>query len=98
MAMSFFPSGQGKAVRPLAVVSDPSVQLAAAKKAEWGHALILRLFETTGRRRIVTVRVPVANLEKRVDLQGFEIKTLRVDPRRRIWTETDLMEQPSMPK
>lgn len=93
MVLSFFPSGNGKAVLPLATVSDPAVQLVAAKKAEKGNALILRLFETTGRQRTFTITAPVVKLKKKITLQGFEIKTLRMDPRKRIWPETDLMEQ-----
>ena len=95
MALSFFPSGHAKAVLPLVEISDPAVQLVAAKKAEQGNALILRLFETTGRRRTVTLTAPVAKSKKRITMQGFEIKTLRLDPRRRTWRETDLMEAPA---
>jgi alpha-mannosidase len=94
MTLSFFPSGLGRRAAPLALLDDSAVQLVAVKKAERGQALILRLFETTGRARAVTLIVPVLKLKKKLALHGFEVKTFRLEPRQRIWTETDLMEKP----
>ncbi len=92
MALSFFPSGGGAKPRPFVTLSDGVVQLTAAKKAEKGNALILRLFEPTGRRRETVVSLPFAGLRKRISLGGFEIRTYRVDLAKRKWTEVDLTE------
>ncbi len=94
MALSFFPSGKGRSIRPLIMLSDPVIQLVAAKKAEHGQALILRLFEPTGRRHSTTVLLPFARMKKQVTLNGFEVRTIRVVPQHRTWTETNLMEKP----
>ncbi len=92
MTVSFFPSGQGQAVKPFVTLSDNVVQLSAVKKAQQGNSVILRLFEPTGRARKTTVTLPSAKMKKTVSLGKFEVKTLKVDLNKRTWTETDLME------
>ncbi len=94
MALSFFPAGGGKPARPLAILSDPVVQVPAIKKAERGSAIVLRLFEPTGRQRTTTVSLPFARMRRRVTLGGFEVRTLRIDLRKRTWAEVDLTENP----
>ena len=63
------------------------------KLAEEGGRLILRLFEPTGEARTVTVTIPPLDLRFDVALGAFEIKTLAIDLRSRIVTETDLLER-----
>ena len=92
MALSFFPSGGGSRLKPFVELSDGVVQLTAAKRAERGSALILRLFEPTGRRRGTVISLPFAGTRKKVSLGGFEIRTYRVDLAKRRWTEVDLTE------
>jgi alpha-mannosidase len=91
-ALSFFPSGLGRAPQPFVLLSDDAVQLAAAKLAEDGDDLILRLFEPTGQPRDTLVSLPFAGMDVPIALSPFEIKTLRVDLKARTVTETDLME------
>jgi alpha-mannosidase len=93
MALSFYPAGGGPKPKPLVVLSDKAVRLAAAKRAESGRALILRLFEPTGRRRTTAVSLPFAGMRKTITLGGFEIRTYRVDIRRRTWTVVNLLEK-----
>jgi alpha-mannosidase len=93
MALSFFPSGAGTASLPLVTVSDRVTQVAAVKQSADGKAIIVRLFEPTGEKRTVTVNLPALGLKQKVTLGGFEIKTLRVDPKRKTVTETNLMEE-----
>lgn len=90
--LPYFPPGRGKKSRPFIVLGDSVVQLAAAKKAERGADLILRLFEPTGRPRTTTVALPFAAAETRVSLGGFEIKSLAFNPRTRKFREIDLLE------
>jgi alpha-mannosidase len=94
MALSFFPCGAGRKVKPLVTLEGEAVQLLAAKRAESGGDLIVRLFEPTGHKRSVTLKLPFAGLRKKVSLTPFEIKTLRIDSRRRRVTECDLLERP----
>ena len=98
MALSFFPSGQGEAPLPLARMRDEFTQIAAAKRSEDGKALVLRLFEPTGTARATTLEVPALGIKEKVKLGAFEIKTLRVDLKKRSVVETDLLEQPLKPK
>jgi alpha-mannosidase len=74
-------------------LSDKAVQLAAAKRAESGRALILRLFEPTGRKRTTTVSLPFAGMRKKITLGGFEIRSYRVDTKKRTWKEVNLLEK-----
>jgi alpha-mannosidase len=93
MALSFFPSGEGKAPLPLATLSDQVAQITALKPSEDGKAIIVRLFEPTGRRRTVTLSLPALDLKHKVSLGAFEIKTLRVDRKTKKVTETNLLEE-----
>jgi alpha-mannosidase len=94
MTLSFFPSGAGEKPKPFVTVEGGSIQLMAAKPAEEGRGLVLRLFEPTGRRTRARVALPFAGMSRRLDFGPFEIKTLRADLKRRAWTETDLLERP----
>ncbi len=101
VALSFFPSGhgqkigQGPGLRPgaFARLSDPAALVTAIKKAEDGEALILRLFETTGQARTVTLELPFAGVKKEIHLGGFQVYTLRYDLVEKSFTEVNLVEE-----
>lgn len=79
-ALSYFPSGSGDGVQPLARLSDEVVQLTAMKQAEDGSGdYVLRLFEPTGKPRATVLELPVTGVSHRIELGPFEIKTLRLD-------------------
>jgi alpha-mannosidase len=92
-ALPFFPRGGGKRPKPFIKVSDPAVQVTVMKKAERSSALILRLFEPTGRKRKFTLSLPFAAAHSQVQLAGFEIKTLRFEKKSKKFIETDLLEK-----
>jgi len=92
-AMSFFPSGLGKAPRQLATLSDGVVQMTAAKLSEDGNDLIIRLFEPTGAARTTTLSLPFCGIEQVIEMGAFEIKTLRINTAKKTITETDLLER-----
>ncbi|NQU42790.1 alpha-mannosidase [bacterium] len=77
-------------------VKGKGVQLAALKRSEDEQDLIVRLVETTGRKR--TAQLEVAGMREIANLEfgPYEIKTLRVsrDKRRRPFRECDLLERP----
>jgi alpha-mannosidase len=91
--LSFFPSGQGKKPLPLAKLQDNVVQLGAFKKAEKGSDYILRLFEPTGKRRTTTLVVPPLGIHQKITLGGFEIKTLRLNLKKKTLRDVNLMEE-----
>lgn len=93
MALSFFPSGEGKIPRPFVTLSDPAVHISALKKAEDGEAFLLRLAEPTGRKRMTVVTLPAFGMRKRVTLARFEVRTYKVNIKRRTWRETNLVEE-----
>jgi alpha-mannosidase len=94
MALSFFPSGAGAEIGPLAVLTDPVVQLTALKPAETSQDLILRLFEPTGTPRATRIRLPWAGLDIPIELGAFEIATLKVDWQAKRWQRVNLIEEP----
>lgn len=94
MALSFSPSGAGEPPQPLAIVRDGATQVSAVKRSEDGQALIVRLFEPTGKARSTTLELPALGLTERIRLGRFEVKTLRVDLATRTVSETNLLEEP----
>ena len=90
-ALSFFPHGGGAQPKPGLLLSDDVVQLAAFKQAEDGRGFVIRLFEPTGRARRTTLSVPSHNLAVDLELEAFEIKTLRLDPDVGTVAEADLL-------
>jgi len=93
MALSFFPPGRGRAPKPFMTLSDTVTQVVAVKKAERGNALIVRLFEPTGRRRSTTLTFPFVRMSRKIRLGPFEVRTIRIDFRKKRWTDVDLMER-----
>jgi alpha-mannosidase len=93
MALSFFPSGQGKKPKPMAVLSDDVVQISTIKRAERNSDIIVRLFEPTGKARSTTLSMPAIGKVLRVNLGAFEVKTLRINPRSGLVREVDLLEK-----
>lgn len=94
MALSFFPNGGGTAPAPFVTLSDPVIQMTAAKQAEDGSGLILRLFEPTGKPRTALINLPFAGLSKQVSLNGFEVQTFLVDLDNHRWVDLNLVEEP----
>lgn len=92
-ALPFFPKGGGKRTKPLAVLSDGVVQITAIKKAQSNRDLIIRLFEPTGRTRKVTLSLPVIGKKYKITMKGFEIKTLRVNIKKRSISFVNLLEK-----
>ena len=92
-ALSFFPPGLGNKAKPLATLSDAVVQITAIKRAESNNDLIIRLFEPTGNARSTTLSLPALGEKIKVDLAGFEIKTLRINPKTKKVREVNLLEK-----
>ena len=84
--------GEERVVQPGITLSDRTVQIAAVKKAEANNALIVRLFEPTGKPRKTTVTLAFANIKRQVSLGGFEIKTLEIDLESQKVREVNLLE------
>ncbi len=92
-ALSFFPCGLGNECKPGIELSNPSIQMTTLKKAESSNDLILRLFEPTGKKQETNVNVPFLDYEFKIDLNPFEIKTVKINPETKQYVLVDLMEQ-----
>jgi alpha-mannosidase len=92
-ALAYFPPGAGRRALPGIVVEGEAVEVAAFKRSEDGRDAVVRLFEPTGTPRRAVVKVPALGVRAAVRLNGFEIKTLRIDRRRKVLVETDLLER-----
>jgi alpha-mannosidase len=92
-ALSFYPSGLGKKAKSLAILEDSVVQISAIKSSADGRSTIIRLFEPTGKPRKTVLRLPVLNKKVKVELGAFEIKTLKIDSRRKTLKWVNLVEE-----
>ena len=92
-ALSFFPPGKGKTPKSIAVLSDKVIQVAAIKRTEIGDDVVIRLFEPTGRKRKTTLSLPFINKKVKFDFDGFEIKTLKIDIKKKKVKEVNLLEE-----
>jgi len=92
-ALSFFPSGQGSLPSPVVTLDDPAVVVASFRPSESRPGWVIRLFEPTGRRRLVTLRVTALGLAAQFDLEPFEVMTLVWDSQLGKLVECDLLER-----
>ncbi len=91
--LAYFPPGGPKRAVPGVVVEGAAAVVTAFKRSEAGRDVVVRLFEPTGRPRRVTVKLPALGARASLRLEGFEIRTLRYDRRKRAFVETDLLEK-----
>jgi len=92
-ALSFFPEELGKLPKSFVNLSDNVIQITAMKMAESGNDLIIRLFEPTGRKRHTTLSLPSIRLKKKLTLNKFEVRTLRINLKSRRISENNLLER-----
>lgn len=94
-ALSCFPDRQQPAdsIRPLVELDDSVVQMTAFKRFYRGEDYLIRLFEPTGTARSCTVALPCRGVSAHVDLQPFEIVSLRYSVTDNTITRTELLEQ-----
>lgn len=62
------------------LVDDPAVILSSWRKAAGQEAYVIRLFESTGRRRKVKVCLPLDGYEQELELKPFELITFQWTP------------------
>ena len=91
--LSHFPGGKKQKVKGFFKLSDKTVQVSAIKKAEDGQGYIVRLFEPTGKKRKTTLSLPGTKFSQKLDFAPFEVKTLKVSPRKKSCQEVSLVEQ-----
>jgi len=94
MAVSFYPSGQDKPAGMLMQLTDDVVQVTAVKQSQKGNDLVVRLFEPTGYDRSTRLVIPALNLDEKIELKGFEIKTLLINTEQRHVIQANLLEEP----
>ncbi len=92
-ALSFFPSGQGKRVKPFAQLSDDVITMPVFKRSEDRKSYIIRLFNPTNKKRSTTLSLPMLRFEQEFDLKAYEVKSLRFDVAKKTVVETDFVER-----
>ncbi len=92
VVLSFQPDGLGRPLKSGLSVSDRSIVVTAVKRAETKDAVVIRLFEPTGRRRKVRLSERGWGLQEQITMRPFEIKTMVWDRKKKKLSETDLME------
>lgn len=74
-------------------VDVPDVVVEAIKQSEDGNDIIVRSYETDGHATTATLQMPFAHAHWTGTYHGFEIKTLRVDPKTGKTTEVNALER-----
>ena len=92
VVLSFQPDGLGQPLKSGLSVSDRSIVVTAVKRAETKDAVVIRLFEPTGRRRKVRLSESGWGLQEQITMRPFEIKTMVWDRKKKKLLETNLME------
>jgi alpha-mannosidase len=95
-ALSFFPQSGGIKPKLLVILNDDVIQVTAVKKAEKGSAIIIRLFEPTGRKRKTILTLPFIDKKLKLSLNAFEIKTFKINLKTKNVKEVNLLEQSSV--
>jgi alpha-mannosidase len=93
-ALPVSPITEQKIVTPLIHMSNNTIELVTAKKAENNDDLIIRLFEPTRSQQETSLTIPALNIKTKIKMAPFEIKTFRINRKTRKIMETDLMEMP----
>lgn len=91
-ALSYCPSGAGEIPKALYTLSDDVVQVTALKKAERSDDYIVRVFEPTGTARKTTLNIPAAGVALDIELNGFEVKSYKLNVQDKTIAEISLME------
>ncbi|MCC6697315.1 MAG: alpha-mannosidase [Candidatus Hydrogenedentes bacterium] len=71
-----------------------SIVVSVFKPSEDGDALIIRGYETAGRKSEAVLRMPHLDLEAKCTFDPHEIKTLRIDPKSGEIRQVNLLEEP----
>lgn len=92
-ALSFFPSGVGKACGGFIEIDNKAVTMSAFKKAYDDNGFIARLYNSSENVEKVALKILPLNIEKEVEFGRFEVKTFRIDTLGGLIKETDIMER-----
>ena len=95
MAVSFFPAGLNvKKIKPILKLCDDTIQITAIKKStQKEDALIVRLFEPTGKAGKTELLFSALDIKVKVELKPFEIKTLEINKKTKAVKEVNLIER-----
>lgn len=90
-AMAFCPSGKGEKKNPLITIDNQAVIVSCLKLAEDSKGFILRVYESTGEKSSAVIKLGIG-VEKKISLNGFEIKTYYFDLNAKTIEECDMLE------
>jgi alpha-mannosidase len=90
-ALSFFPKGGDRMPKPLMLVDNCAIEVAAVKKAEGNTDWIVRLFNSTAQKQTAQFKMPAFGVQRKLSFTPYEIQTLRVGAAGRVWS-VNLME------
>ncbi len=91
VALSFFPSGEGKKCGSFITIDNKSVTMSAFKKAHNDNGYIIRLYNSSPQDETASIKIPCLNIDKNISFGKYEIKTFRINSE--IFEETDIIER-----
>ncbi len=92
-ALSFFPPGKKGAAPERVTVSGDTIALTALKKAENGNGFIARLFNPAAEETSAVFMLEKRGIFRELTFRPYEIKTVRIDVRRKTIEECPLLEE-----
>ncbi|HQM96378.1 MAG TPA: glycoside hydrolase family 38 C-terminal domain-containing protein [Clostridia bacterium] len=93
MALSFFPTGEGKKVKPFALLSDDVITMPVFKRSEDKKNYVIRLFNPTGSKRTTVLKLPMLKWENEFELDAYQLKSFKLDNSSKQVVEIDLVER-----
>lgn len=93
MALSFFPTGEGKKVKPFAKLNDDVITMPVFKRSEDKKGFIVRLFNPTDKKASTKLMLPTFKWEQDFTLDRYQVRSFRFDTKTKQVTETDLIER-----
>lgn len=90
---SFCPPQEGEAAGQFMLIDNPQVIVSAVKKAENFNGYLLRIYEGTGKRAKANISILNGKINQQVTLEGFEIKTYKIDFETGQLSETGMIEE-----
>jgi len=90
--LQLFPSGENNVRESFITVTNPDIEMSAVKKSESENNIIVRLFDSSGKRSTGLINIPILKLQKSLNLSPFEIKTFIINIDQKSINEIDVME------
>ncbi|MFA7673998.1 MAG: glycoside hydrolase family 38 C-terminal domain-containing protein [Clostridia bacterium] len=93
VALSFFPTGEGRKIKPFAILSDSVITMPVFKKSESGKEYIIRMYNPSEETRATKLTLPAIRWEGVFTFNKYQVRSYKFDLKTKTIKETNLIEQ-----